>query len=519
METSTQATAGAGSAGSTGSGAGTSAGASSTGAGVASTPLTPNSGTGTGSPGVTPGSGVPVTDGAQGAGALDHDAMVEAMVQAAAAKGFAGTQAQPEAAAATTPEAPVVDPAAAEAAAAEAAAPVEQPATEGEPEHSYSLDQDGFVGARDLAAEIDGNEALKAALTPELRSKIMANARIAQEGAAFKEIFSSPEEARVISDTAKEFAGFQEAFVSITPDNVAQGTTELISKLLQASYRRDDDGNVLMRDGKPVTDGTVGRFLAETSKRWFDHNIVQKVEAAKDESLSAALDLVMERAGLRPSTADQGQQVDPAIAAKQAELDRQLSEVRSQQEAARQESVKSYKSTLNTQLGQVWDDEMGKLLGLATGLSDFDRENVQAQLDKATRDAIRASTAYRREKDLLEMRPMGDKRRADEIALARKFLRTNLANIARPILAKAGVSVTAKAGARQEAQAAREQASRGEVRSGAAVQPMKAGQMTPAQERASVTEALQQKLGRAPDDSEVNQEMMIRHFEQRRKTA
>lgn len=437
------------------------------------------------------------------------------MVAAAAAKGFGAAQED----SATVPEVPAAeDPAATTTKTTQADATQTQ--TEGEPEHSYSLEQDGFVSARDLAAKIDANEALKTALPADIRNEIMANARLAQEGSEFKQIFASPDEAKVIADSAKEFAGFQEAFVSVTPDNVVQGTTNLISLMLQSSYRRDEDGNLLMRDGKPVTDGTVGRFLTEAAKRWVDHNIVKKLEGLNDDSVTAALDLVMERAGLRPSTAEQGQEVDQAIAARKAELDRQEAEIKAQKEAARTEQIKSYKSALNTQLGQVWEEETGKLLSAATGLSEFDREAVTQQINSAMVKALRESTAYRREKDQLEMRPMGDKRRAAEVALARSFLRTNLARIASPILAKAGVSVKAKADARQESQAAREQASRGEVRSGAAAKSTRAGtSQNPAQERAAVATDLKGRLGRDPNDSEINIEMMERAYKRRTNAA
>jgi hypothetical protein len=104
MDISTSATAGAGAA-SGGSGAGTGAGAPSSGAGVTTTPSTPNGATGAGNAGTLPGTGT-VVDGNQGAGALDHSAAVEAMVAAAAAKGFGVTEGD---GAATTPETPAVD--------------------------------------------------------------------------------------------------------------------------------------------------------------------------------------------------------------------------------------------------------------------------------------------------------------------------------------------------------------------------------------------------------------------------
>jgi len=42
------------------------------------------------------------------------------------------------------------------------------------------FDEDGFVGAKDLAAKIDANEALKAALPEDMRNEIMANSRLAE---------------------------------------------------------------------------------------------------------------------------------------------------------------------------------------------------------------------------------------------------------------------------------------------------------------------------------------------------
>lgn len=384
--------------------------------------------------------------------------------------------------------------------------------TAAEGDTGYDFDEPTFVGARDLAAKIDGNEALKAALPQELRDEILANARIAEEASPYREIFGSPDEARVIAKAAQDFAGVQQIFTSITAENTQKGTSDLINKMLEMSALRDDQGNPQKRaDGSFITDGTVTRFFNELFDRKFKRTIEEKINASGNDAAKAALDLVMESVGLRTSTAAQDTNQDPALVARKAELDAQEKRIKDQDTASKTARISEYTDSLNGELNTVSSTEFEKLLAPATGLEALTKGAVLAKLSKAVAAAIKADTAYQMEKQALQSRPMTPARRQAEVALAKKWLATKLARVSKPILAEAGISVSKKAASKAEAQAAREQTARGEV-NGAVVTNAKsiADATNPAQARAQVADQLKTTLGRNPTDSEINIEMMLK---------
>ena len=377
----------------------------------------------------------------------------------------------------------------------------------------YSLEEDGFVGARDLAEKLDASEALKAALPAELRNEIMANARLAEVGAQYKELFSSPEEAKVITKTATEYAGLTESFDGIRR-NLGEGTTGFLKAMLQATAARDEEGNpVKNADGSYKTDGSVWKMCEEITNRGIASKIISKVEALGDENVQAALDLVLESVGLRPSTADQDQNQDPALTARKAELDQQESRIKQERESSAREQATQYTNALKTEQAALYEGEVGKLLSKATGLDDFTRKAVEDKIAAAFSDALKPgrAIAYHQRLREIKQQPMSPARRERELALAREYTRDNLVRIARPILSEAGIAVGKKVGERQAAQAARAEGARSEVNGGRAVVPIQAGTETnSAQQRAAVAESLKaQNGGRTPDESEITRAIMV----------
>lgn len=434
---------------------------------------------------------------------------VDAMLAAFTKK--QGETPNPAEAALTTGEKPAVETPAAETK-TEETKPGETDGAAAQQDDDYSFDEDGFTGARDLATKLEGVQ-----LADDLRGEIMANARIAEALAPYREIFSSPEEAKIVARAAQDFAGVQQIFSSIQGENVAQGTSSLLNKMLEMSALRDEEGNPRKRqDGSFITDGTTTNFLNELYSRKFQVAFVKKIEDAiaadkaqngGESALEAAFDLVMESAGLRSSTADKGQD-DPVLAARKAELDRQQAEINQQRQSARDERVRQHTEALNAQLQSTTDGAIESVLKHATGLNDLNRNSVVNELTKAIKAAIRANPAYMMEKDQLELREVGPARLNAEVTLAKKFLRDNLVRIAKPVLAKAGITISKKQAEKAAAQAAREQAARGDV-SGSAPAAAAKQATNPRQAWSDTRERLKAQLGREPTDSEINIEMML----------
>ena len=460
-------------------------------------------------------SGAPATESAAGPNpateALSSDASANAMVEYAKSKGLGD-----DLSVSPKVEEPAVPAAEADPAAVEAEPAKEPEATaQTDPDvenDGYTLEEDGFVGARDLATKIDSNEALKAALPPEIRNEIMANARLAEKAAGYESIFASPEEAKIVAQTAEQHASFAEAF-NLVNEDIENGTSSLIQKLIEASAVRDAEGNPMKReDGSFITTGTASKFLTTAAQRWVAINIVKKIEASGDENAKAALDLVMESAGLRPSTAEKANDQDPVLAARKAELDAQEARIRTERETSAKQVQEQYTKALDGDLESLYETETGKLLGLATGLDSFTKAAVEQRLEKAIRSAIKSNTAYQMRRNQIKTQPYSAERRQQEVALAREFFRSNLARIARPILTEAGVIVKGKIEARQATQAARAQSARSEINGGAPAKPgTPSGQSnSPAMSTDQAKEAFKAANGgKEPSDSELNIYMML----------
>ena len=403
---------------------------------------------------------------------------------------------------------------------------VDKPATETEAPatqdtEDYSLDEESPVGARDLATKLDSDPALKAALPAEIRNEILANARIAERLAPYEQIFASPEEAKVIAETANEHASFAEAYSQISRD-VEKGTNAFVAKLIEGSALRDADGNIRKdANGNVLTDGTAGKFFDKIFERGFALKVAKKVEALNDENVSAAFDLVMESVGLRPSTADQDQSQDPALTARKAELDAQEARIRTQQQTAHTEAVQQHQSAVDGESLSQFQTALTGLLGQATALTPLEQSAVEGKINAAFSAALKrgnpTSTAYYQRLDRIRQEPLSATRRQKEVALAAQFTRDNLVKIAKPIFKEAGVSVGKKAEERAAAQAAREQAARSEVGGGRAPAPAAVGSGDAAQQQARAVEAFKQANGgRAPEgEQEMRVGMMLSHAKSR----
>ena len=391
----------------------------------------------------------------------------------------------------------------------------EKPAAAQDSDDAPSLEEESFVGARDLAAKIDADPALKAALPAEIRNEILANARIAERLAPYEQIFSSPDEAKVIAETANEHASFAEAFSAISRD-VEKGTSAFVAKLIEGSAVRDADGNIRKdANGDILTDGTAGRFFDKIFERGFALRVAKKVEALNDEGVTAAFDLVMERVGMRPSTADQDQSQDPDLVALKASLAAEKQQIAADRQKAHTEATKQHQAAVDGETSSSFDSSLEGLLGQATALTALEQTAVKGQIEAAFAAALKrgnpASTAYYQRLDRIRQEPLSATRRQKEVALAKQFTRDNLVRIARPILKEAGVSVGKKAEERAAAQAARAESARSEVGGGRAVTPSTAGPGDAAQQEARAIEAFKAANGgRAPSgEQEIRIGMML----------
>ncbi|HEV2709149.1 MAG TPA: hypothetical protein VGU67_02950 [Edaphobacter sp.] len=368
------------------------------------------------------------------------------------------------------------------------------------------------LAPKELATQIETDPALAAALdsNPELKNQIFANARLAAETAQFKEVFGSPAEAKVAADGHAKFAGIASAMSSID-DSDTKSIAPVMSQMLEASALRGPNGELQYdKNGALVTDGSVGKFLRNSFKQRMEMFADQFVKAG-DEEGQAAIDILMERAGLRtPSSASESEENMSdevrtgleTVRAERAALD-------AEKATRNAEVAKTYHDTVNTKIDSMMDSGIGSLLGRATGLNDFSRATVETNIRAALAKEIKHNPRFQSEMDSIDKMPYGKERQKAHMLVATRYFQTGLARVAMGELAKAGASLTAKQQAQADKSAARTEAARSEVR-GATAAVKTAPVLSEKESFAQVEADLKKTLGRSPTNLELMSENLKR---------
>lgn len=376
-----------------------------------------------------------------------------------------------------------------------------------DPFANFSIEEPTEFGPTSLAAALEADPAALAAIeaNPELKGKLFANARKAERAQKYDELLGSPDEARVVVEGNNAYMGISGLLEGVQDGNY-DSVNAVVNAMLQQTVVRDDEGNpVKDQQGNVRTNGTVGRFL----KNWFLQRMEsnsQKAATANDEEYQLAIDVIMEREGLRArSSADEGEESEAlrtereTIRAEREALD---NERRQQQEA----DAAASDTRVNSEVDRRLDGALQSILNQATGLDKFARGKVETDIRKELRTIIKNSNAYRAERRNIEARPLGSGREKALIELAQRYIQTYLPKAARRHLAEAGVSIEQRTKQNQSQQAAREAAARSETRTSL---PPARTQTNTNSVQAIETE-LTAKLGRTPTTQEILAERMNR---------
>ena len=174
------------------------------------------------------------------------------------------------------------------------------------------------------------------------------------------------------------------------------------------------------------------------------------------------------------------------------------------------EVAKSYNTTVNTRIDAMMDAGIGAVLSRATGLTDFSRKTVEANIRTALAQEISRNPQFQTEMDRLDRMPYGPDRQKEHMALATRYFQTGLAKVATAKLAEAGAALAAKQQAQAAKSAARTEAARSEVR-GALPTVKTAPAQTEKEQFATVEADLRRSLGRSPTNLELMAERVKRN--------
>ena len=367
------------------------------------------------------------------------------------------------------------------------------------------------LAPKELAGKIESDAALTAALdaNPELKNELFANARLAAETAQFKEVFGSPAEAKIAAEGHAKFAAISSKMLSIQ-DGDAASLAPVMTSMLEASALRGPDGQLQYDPkGQLITDGSVGRFLRNSFQQRMEM-FASQFQAAGDDEGQAAVDILMERAGLRASSSAKEEEMSAEMRTQHESIKTERAALEREKSERKAEVAGAYTATVNTRIDAMMDAGISAVLSRATGLNDFSRKTVEGNIRTALAQEISRNPQFQTEMDRLDRMPYGPERQKAHMALATRYFQTGLAKVATAKLAEAGAALTAKQQMQADKSAARTEAARSEVR-GALPAAKAAPAQTEREQFASVEADLRKTLGRSPTNLELMAERVRRN--------
>lgn len=374
-------------------------------------------------------------------------------------------------------------------------------ATEAEEEDDFS--PEAALSPKSLAAKIGANVALKAALdaSPDLKKELFANSRIAAKAQPLLDMFGSKEEAQIVLEGHTAFSNIRDLLGAVKRDDMAS-TQAVLNAMLEQDAMRDEEGNP-MRDerGRLITGGNTGRFVRNLILRKM-LEVEQEANKTGDNDTLAALDHLMERIGLRaPSSAGQ-EELSEELKAQKAQIEQEQRQLDERKASDRKEAEKAHGERVFGKIEDALKGGIDKILSRATGLTPFTRNSVSRDIRASMAKVMKTNAAFQTELERVERMPIGAKREAAHVALAQRYIDGYLTNMARPILAQAGIALGKKAAQQKDTQAARAEATRSEVKGGTAPTHDTA-KLSVAEQRAAIRADLEKKLGRTPTLDEI----------------
>lgn len=342
------------------------------------------------------------------------------------------------------------------------------------------------IAAKDLRDKIDASPALKQAFAenPELRNQVFANARMAARVDDYEQIFLSPAEAKVAAEAHGSYAmlgGLLGAVNPAQPESVQAFTRGMIEQ----TYLRNEDGEVLKNDkGEPRSSGAVGRYLKSmfalrlgNEMDGLQGQLVEAQRAGDDdriEEISRDMEhaqWVAARLGLRPTAGADEDSLPEEVKRERAAIAEREKALDARETAARQKQESDFYEGVEVGTQKVFDVELERFLKTATGIDDHNRgitiRNIKVALEEAINKNSVYGSRYAEIERAANVNGFTPKLQQKLISLNLETMRSILAKpngVAQKALTAAGASLLGKQSEADEAQAARESASRGDTR-------------------------------------------------------
>jgi hypothetical protein len=333
----------------------------------------------------------------------------------------------------------------------EVAAPKE--VTDAPGEEDFQLELETVVTPEFLSQLVTDNPEFGKLLEADARLKgqLYKTAREAAELKPYREIFPDLDSAKAAHDHSSTWIDVRETFLgSIT----REGTMASLSKIAELSYERDGDGNVVMRNGKPVigedffgfVDNVVGLDLEhraqDVTARLKANRYGSEEERTRDQRVHDALQVLREEsAATSPALESQPE----ALRHRADELDRRERALNVRQHGEQVEERRSFESGLQTEAQTRIHDGISRIIAnvekqggvISPYLKNILPKAIGAKLIRK----IQANPALQDQMHSLQRLPIGDASRQRRLAAIDRAVQQYLPDVAREELREAGVQI------------------------------------------------------------------------------
>jgi hypothetical protein len=180
---------------------------------------------------------------------------------------------------------------------------------------------------------------------PKLKNSLYKTAREAAEVKAWKAEFPDLQAAKSAKERSATFVDVREKFMqSVTPE----GAAKALDTIAELCYERDEKGNVVMENGRPVIGDDFFGFVENTVKRDLEYRLnevkdnlsrnryASDEERDADERRQTALEVLME--DFTPASTAQEHDLPEGLKQRAAELDRREQALRDSETAKEQQA-------------------------------------------------------------------------------------------------------------------------------------------------------------------------------------
>jgi hypothetical protein len=329
-------------------------------------------------------------------------------------------------------------------------------------EEDFQLEIETIVTPELLSQMVTDNPDFGKLLSSDARLKgqLYKTAREAAELKPYREIFPDLESAKAAMDHSATWVDVRETFLGST---TREGTMASLNKIASLSYERDGDGNVVMRDGKPVigedffgfVNNVVGLDLEhraqDVAARLKANNYRSEEERAHDQRVNDALTVLREDSA---ATSPASEAQPDALRRRAEELDRRERALDVRQHSEKVEERRTFEQGLQSEAHTRIQDGINKILEnvekqggvVSPYLKNILPKAISAKLIRK----VQANPALQEQMHSLQRLPIGDASRQRRLAAIDRAVQQYLPDVAREELREAGVQI-AKASAAKRA--------------------------------------------------------------------